>query len=733
MKRLMVFPFLFIMSSLLLAQGRLIIPEPPERLTFTQVDLKKVDARVDIKGHIGNVALEQTFYNPSSVRLEGEYVFALPDEAQVHDFYLYIDGQKTRGQVLDAKEARQTYLNIVRKLKDPALLEYYGNSLFKARIFPIEPRSDRKIELKYAQMLHYNGQNYRFILPIKQSGQGSIDEFHMIINLSVEADISNIYSPSHDINITRQSQREARISFEANQLEGNKDFILYYSLGEQDINGSLLTFRPRTDRDGYFIFMASPRFEVRQQNYIAKEVIFVIDNSGSMQGEKIEQAKNALRFCVNTLKERDRFEIISFNSTIESFQGELRQAGTDEIENARYFIDNLTASGGTNINEALLRALKMKTGQDQRPASVVFLTDGLPTEGVSDIKDIIRNVNEVNTQKVRIFNFGVGYDVNTFLLDKLAEDTHGSSNYVKPSENIEQEVSTFFAKISSPVLTGVEVDFAGARVYDYFPNNVPDIFQGQRITLIGRYRTPGEVTVRLKGLQSGQKKEYTYRLNFDRREMDTDFIAKLWANRKVTHLLAQIRFQGKNEELVESIKALGKEYGIVTPYTSYLVTEQERELAAIDDLIAGGEVQATAVRMKSAQQARDEKSGLDEESIGSSTYYQALSAPPPEAADKSHGRGAVLSSRVMKKMASTEKDVNMILTIQNVGGKSFHLQKGVWVEQGLNEQQPADRVIKFLSDEYFRLMTEQPELKRVLAVGEQVLFQWKGETIQIVN
>ncbi len=732
MKRLMVFPFLFILGSLLLAQGRLIIPEPPERLTFTQVDLKKVDARVDIKGHIGNVTLEQTFYNPSSMRLEGEYVFALPDEAQVHDFYLYIDGQKTRGQVLDAREARQTYLNIVRKLKDPALLEYYGNSLFKARIFPIEPRSDRKIELKYAQMLHYNGQNYRFILPIKQSGQGSISEFHMVINLTAEADIANIYSPSHDIDITRQSQREARISFEANQLEGNKDFILYYSLGEQDINGSLLTFRPRTDRDGYFIFMASPRFEVKQQDYIAKDVIFVIDNSGSMQGEKIEQAKDALRFCVNTLKERDRFEIISFNSTIQSFQGELRRAGIDEIENARYFIDNLTASGGTNINEALLRALEMKRERDQRPASVVFLTDGLPTEGESDIKDIIQNVKDVNTQQVRIFNFGVGYDVNTFLLDKLAEDTHGSSNYVKPAENIEQEVSTFFAKISSPVLTGVEVDFIGARAYDYFPYNVPDIFQGQRITLIGRYRTAGEVTIKLRGIQSGQKKEFTYRLSFDRREMDNEFIAKLWANRKVIHLLAQIRFQGENEELVESIKALGKEYGIVTPYTSYLVTEQERELATIDDLVAGGEVPITTYRMKSAQQARDEKSEVDEESIGSSTYYQALRAAP-EAADKSHGRGAVLSSRVMKKIASTEKQVDMILTIQNVGGKSFHLQKGVWVEQGLNEQQPADRVIKFLSDEYFRLMTDQPELKKVLAVGEQLLFQWKGETIQIVN
>ena len=730
MKRILFVNLILFSFSLLLAQGRIIIPEPPVPVKYPPIDLKKIDAKVNIKGSVGDITLEQIFYNESVARLEGEYIFAIPDEAQVHDFYLYIDGKKTRGEVLDAKEAFNTYMGIVRKMRDPALLEYSGCGLFKARIFPIEPKSDRKIELSYAQILKYDGANYRFILPIRQSGQGSIDQFHMEINLSADLPVVNIYSPSHDIQISHIDAKNVKITLEANDLEGSKDFLLYYSLGRQEIGGSLLTFRPRTDRDGYFIFMANPQFEIHEKKYVPKDVVFVVDVSGSMQGEKIEQAKEALRFCIGSLRKNDQFEIISFSSAVQSFQGHLQIAGQDNIENARYFIDNLYASGGTNINEALATALKLKKQGDERPTSIVFLTDGLPTEGITEVKNIVQNVSKINQANTRIFNFGVGYDVNTFLLDKLAEDSHGSSNYVKPGENIEQEVSHFFAKISSPILTNIEIDFGDAKTYDIYPQKFSQIFQGQRLTIIGRYRTPGKSQLKLTGLQSGKKKEYSYNLEFLRREKDNEFIAKLWANRKVVHLLSQIRFQGENPELIESIKALGKEYGIVTPYTSFLVTEQEKELAVIHNQVSRGVAGASAVRMKSAQVARESKSELDEESVGSSVFYDAMSAAPP-AADKSFGKGAVLSSRAMKKIGSSDRDIDMILTIKRVGDKSFQLQNGVWIEQTVDVQTPADRIITFLSDEYFELIKNEPELKRIIAIGEQLKFEWKGKIIQI--
>ncbi|MCD4692902.1 MAG: hypothetical protein K8R79_08310, partial [Calditrichales bacterium] len=247
---------LAILGGSLFAQGRIIIPRPPVDFQPNQVYLKSVDAAVELKQGVGNITLEQTFYNKSPVQLEGEYIFAIPDEAQIHDFHLYINGKKTKGQLLDGKEALKIYENIVREMRDPALLEYAGYGLFKARVFPILPKNDRKIELSYAQVVSYDSGTYRFTLPIRQSGQGAIENFHLSINLETEAPIATIYSPSHQVHITRQGEKKAKITLETNHLEGGKDFVLYYTLADKEINAAVLTFRPRTDRDGYFMLLA---------------------------------------------------------------------------------------------------------------------------------------------------------------------------------------------------------------------------------------------------------------------------------------------------------------------------------------------------------------------------------------------------------------------------------------------------------------------------------------------
>jgi Ca-activated chloride channel family protein len=722
---------IIVWSAALFAQGR-IIPRSADDGVQHRVYMKSVDAVVKLNQRVGDVKLVQEFYNESNLRLEGEYIFALPGEAQVHDFHLYINGKKTQGELLDSKEAYQTYEDIVRRMRDPALLEFAGYGLFKARIFPIEPKQERKIELSYAQITSYDNDTYRFTLPIRQSGQGSIEKFHMTIELEAQSALGNIYSPSHDIDITRIDDRHARISMEASQLDGDKDFVLYYALANLDVNATLLAFRPRTDRDGYFILLATPKYEITEGTYIYKDIVFVVDVSGSMGGEKIEQARNALRYCINTLKPQDRFEIISFSSSIENFQGGLKNAGQDEVQNALYFINNLSASGGTNIDAALKRALGLKETSDNHPTSIVFLTDGLPTEGEQDVNRILQNISDTGKDFVRIFTFGVGYDVNTFLLDKLSQDHHGSANYVKPGENIEREVSTFFAKISSPVLTNPQIDFGQSGVYDVYPQQLPDIFQGQRITVLGRYRKPGDVLIKLSGKQGSRTHNFEYKVSFGTRQTDNEFISKLWANRKVAHLLSQIRFNGENPELVESIKNLGREYGIVTPYTSYLVTEQEKELAAVQQGIDNGEGGSGGLRLLSAQQARESKAEMDEESIGSAVMYDALMAAP-KAASSAYGKGAVMSSRAMKKISAADKEMNMILTVTRVGDRTFNLRNGIWVESGLNENAKADRNISFLDSDYFSLGRTSVELRRILALGEQVIFKWEGEIYRITN
>jgi len=716
----------------LFAQGRIIIPEPPVKFEPGQVSLKNVNAVVDLKQGAGTVKLEQEFYNESPMRLEGEYLFAIPDNAQIYDFNLYIDGKKTKGKIYDKKKAAQIYENIVRSMRDPALLEYTGYGLFKARIFPIEAKKSRKIELSYAQILSYDDNTFRFTMPIRQSGQGSIEKFNLKINLRAESSLANIYSPTHKIEIERINDKYAKISLEKTNMEADKDFVLYYSIDDKEINGTLLSFRPRTDKDGFFVWMVSPKHDLKKFKAVPKDVIFVLDVSGSMEGEKIVQAKDALLFCMNALNKNDRFEVISFSSTINNFQQELKTAGTDELKNARYYIRNLDANGGTNINAALLRALKLKDKKDQRPTSIVFLTDGLPTEGEQNIGSILQNIKNEKKDYIRIFNFGVGYDVNTYLLDKLSKDSHGSANYVRQGENIETEVSKFFAKISAPVLTNTSIEFDGIAVNDVFPQELPDIFKGQRVTIFGRYRKPGKAEIILKGRQGNNDKKYTYKVDFKKREEDNEFIAKLWANRKVTHLLTQIRFNGENPELVQSIKSLAEEYGIVTPYTSYLVTEQKKEIAHIDGLLGRGAGGASAKRMMSKQRARAARAQVDDEDIASETFFQSLSASG-QSASASSGKGAVMSSRALKKVAEAEQAEEMITTVKRIGMKTFMLKEGIWIEKSQEDKIDKAKKVEYLSDDYFKLSKQNKQIRKILTLGSKIVFSWDGRLYQITE
>lgn len=725
--RMLIWLLLFAASAVY-AQGRVIFQEIPPDSKILEMELRSTKTEAVVKSGIATVTVEQVFHNPTNQRLEGEYVFMLPGEAQVHDFHLYIDGKKIKGELLDGNQATEIYRNIVRTLRDPALLEYAGYGVFKARIFPIEPKSDRKIELTYAQILKYQKNDFKFVYPVKQAGMRKSDNFYLSLRLQEQTTIGNIYSPSHSIQIQRDGPKSAKVTLE--EKNASKDFTLYYSVSQGDIHHTLLSFRPRTDRDGYFILLLNPNQERTERHRISKDIIFVTDVSGSMQGDKMQQAKEALKYCVKALHPNDHFEIIAFSSTIQFFQGHLSPAGEDSKKNAEYFINNLNASGGTNINEALQRTLDLKNQEDRRSTDIIFLTDGLPTEGETGIENILKNVKQTENEFIRIFAFGVGYDVNTFLLDKLSQDTRGRSDYVKPGEAIEAAISSLFGKISSPFLTDVTLEYSGVQVLDSYPLHISDIYQGERVSLLGRYRRSGNANIILRGKQGDQPKKYTYSVTFAERENENEFISKLWANRKVNHLLSEIRYKGENAELVESIKNLGKGYGIITPYTSYLVREQQVELAILNDLVAAGEGGVSQNRLHIRRKDREEKAEADDESIGSDAFYESMLLAPLSA-EKSAGKAAVLSSRALKKLEVSDKEEEMLLTVQRIGGRTFTLRGGVWVENSIAQDSQPDTRITFLSDAYFQLLESTPIVRKILGLGEQVSFRLNGKTILI--
>ncbi len=334
----------------------------------------------------------------------------------------------------------------------------------------------------------------------------------------------------------------------------------------------------------------------------------------------------------------------------------------------------------------------------ERPQIIIFLTDGLPTEGVTDADRIIANVGRQVSESVRIFAFGVGDDVNTFLLDTIAQDNRGASSYVRPHESIEEEVSTFYAKISTPLLADIELDFGDLRVEDTYPYPLPDLFAGTQLVVIGRYREGGRTDVILRGQVNGEEQEFVYEnMRFADRGGE-EFIPRLWATRKIGYLLNEIRLHGEGRELIDEIVDLSVRYGIMTPYTSFLV-EEEHDIFTHEG------------REEAAQEM----------------WAQATAVPAPAA-----GAEAVQDAENREALRSTEKAAGSTEQIKYVRDKVFVLRDGVWTDTTYDSSMETVRV-GFGSDDYFALIAAQPEWGYYFSVGQEVILVLDGTTYQVTE
>ena len=515
------------------AQG-IIVPRPPRRPQFAPLKIERHHVTISIDNQLATTKIDQIFANPNRFQLEGTYLFPLPDDAAVSDFALYIDGERVKGELLPKDKARKIYEGIVRRSQDPALLEYIGRRAFQARVFPIPPNGERRIQLEYSQIVSVDAGLAKYTYPLRTEKFTDQPVESLAISMEIESRhaIKAIYSPSHDVEVVRKNDHRAKISYEDSNVKADRDFVFYYSLSDDDFGIDLIAHRNDEDKDGYFMLLISPKYETKKSEIIEKDFIFVLDRSGSMRGEKIGQAKEALRFCVRNLNDGDRFNLILFSTDVETFSDELVEV-KGEREKALAFIDEIESLGGTNINDALLSALKEKP-DPKRPRIIIFLTDGMPTVGETEIGSIIKNVTKENDGNSRLFVFGVGYDVNTQLLDKLAEDNRGTRQYVEPKENLEIAVSSFFAKVSEPVLVNLELDMGEIRTKDLYPKKLPDLFRGTQLTVLGRYTKHGDTKIKLSGEIGGRKQEFANKADFPERERDHEFLPRLWAQRNVS-------------------------------------------------------------------------------------------------------------------------------------------------------------------------------------------------------
>src|SRR5207302_3861812 len=335
---------------------------------------------------------------------------------------------------------------------------------------------------------------------------------------------------------------------------------------------SLLT-QQSAGEDGSFMLLLAPGRAAEVGEPLRRDVVAVLDVSGSMSGDKLDQAKAALVQLLGGLRRTDRFRVVTFGSGVRRYTVGWTDASADSVRAAQDWVRRLDTGGGTNIAGALTEAL---TAQPREGALgvVVFLTDGLPTVGETD-PERLADQAERSRGPFRVFAFGIGYDVNTYLLDRLTDRARGVTEYILPGRDIEQIVGALATKISSPVLTDLALRGDGIEFYDLQPERLPDLFAGDELVVFGRYRGAGsaERTVTVTGRRNGHEEHFSAAARFGGEASGNDYIPQLWAARKAGALSRELRLHGPNSELVSELKRLALRYGILTEYTSYLVQE----------------------------------------------------------------------------------------------------------------------------------------------------------------
>ena len=762
---------MLINPNALFARGILI----PEDKRIAPLILVKQIVDFKIEDQIAETMVEQVFYNHSDRPLEATYIFPVPKGASVNKFTMWVDGKETKGELLEADKAREIYTSIVRRIQDPGLLEYMENNLLRMRVFPVPARGNQRVSVSYTSVVPKEGDLMEFVFPLKGEMRSNqvAQEFSLSGTIKSQHGIANTYSPTHDINTQRKSDKEVSLSLNKAGLMGDKDFQLFYSFSDKAVGMSMLTHRPIASEEGYFSLMINPSMKGNKAKPMPRDFVFVMDTSGSMRGPKMEQAKKALKYCINSLGENDRFSMLNFATSISLFRDEFVPANEEFKNIGRKWIEGLDSTGGTAIRDALLAALEIRGNDASRPFVIVFFTDGMPTIGETNPEKITRDVLAKIKPNTRIFTFGVGDDVNATMLDMLAEKTKAATTYVRPAEDIEIKSSAMVSKISNPVLVNLSLTFSpDIQVLDIYPTSLPDIFEGSQLMVFGKYKGNGGSAIKLRGDLANEKKEFVYEYNFPEKTSDSkSFVEQLWARRKVGFLLDQIRANGEKGELVDEVTKLAKKYGITTPYTSYLVVPDHvsypihrpvpgyptPKLPVPFGLLpsSGGDGNRKVLEFARENQSRPGQLAEGRATAAEKAFEFAgiAGAPGAEQLKKAMDAKGDLDRA---KDALRRRDQNAVqggkmgvdLSVQNqnfrdqitvsetaikqISGRSMIEVGGVWIDEGFQKSMPT-MVIQAQSDAYFRLLEKQPQLRKLFGLGNYLIWVTPGNTALVID
>lgn len=714
-----------LMLSPLAAPGLTILHtiDRPEVHVDRALELRDQHIDVAVRGSIATTTVKQVVHNPNNRVAEGVFLIPLPRGAQATELVMEINGKKVAADTLGAGEARQIYTDIVRQTKDPGLLEYLDATTLRIRLFPVPANGDMPVELTLVQPLARDGGAWAYELPGGPASTTPIDNATMTLTVESDMPLASIFSPTHEL-ATRYDRERTRATVTVEDYapgDGRGVTIWMAPEPAAEVGATLVAYRPIAGEDGTFMLRLHP--PTQSQRQLDRTVVFMLDTSGSMaEDNKMAEARKALAQCLGFLNEKDTFALVAFATSVESLSEKPLAATPANIAAARAWLDERQPRGGTNIGGALDRALSM-TAKD-RIAQIIFLTDGQPTVGPTEPVQIMDVARRGGGASVRVFPLGVGHDVNSALLDQLAEETRALPTYIAPGENIEVRVSNFFETVASPVRGNLALRFDGIETSDVFPQRLPDLFAGRDVAVYGRYKGAGPARVTLTGEDASGPFETTFTLDFAASTgRSTKPVATLWAARQVAFLLDEIRRHGDSPELVEEVTSLGLEHHLVTPYTSFLAADdsefdpRRRGPGPLPPLPRGG--------VSSPLNPGDDRIRTNGAAGSTQTRETARPAAMPQ---QQTGADAFNFSKSQEELRASSsigdaklgggKDASAAM-VRVIDGTRFEQQEGIWKDTTPDAKKVVVEVV-YLSDAYFALLDRYPDRKEALLLGERV-------------
>jgi Ca-activated chloride channel family protein len=676
---------------------------PAEGVTAPWYGIRYSTTAITVEDGKAHFQTDETIDGPDkSVRAVA--LIPLPEGADGSDLRVTLGAPDARPTVLaDAtyltpKKAQALYEAVAQATRTGKLLGFSGRPAVVVPQVELQGKLQMTVSFGTAAR-HTDDVNWLTCpMPALCWARSSVERLAINVTLRTKEPLRSIFSPTHNADVHRKNLHEATASVRADHWSGLDDFRLYWVADKDDLGLRVLAYRPEGKEDGFFMLLGNPTGAASEQ-VIDKDVVFVLDTSGSMRGEKIEQARSALDYCLDHLNRGDRFNIITFGTDVTTFRDGLVDRTPANMTAAREFVENVVANGRTNISGALAKALAGKS-EAGRPRIMMFLTDGAPTSGELVPEKIIEQVQKANTNGTKIFVMGVGNDVNAHLLDRLAEVTDGSSEYVAPREELDAKIAALYDRLSHPVLSGVTVSFGGLTKHSVLPSKLPVLFKGSEIMMVGRYKDGGKHTFTISGSLSGKETKYTCDADLPKKAGETtnEFLAPLWAARQIGYLLQEIRLHGPNKELIAEVVRLSQQYGIVTEYT---------EFVAYAPGAVGGAAPAAA-KAEQLRAAEDRITQARSEKAGQWAVNQAYN-------DKDLQKRAV-AGNAANAYRDRRGNVTTLNNVSLIGRRAFYLHDGQWVdaeEAGTRKM----RVVKLFSPEYFELVRKDADFAKAQHLG----------------